>query len=115
VIITCPTAVVLVIVVWYWPFPIGVTTLTWLPPFDVKTMFSLESGCFALSSTVAVAVVVDWPSARMGFELNWTLTVLGGPVWVNVAVPDVPAVLLSVAVIVTWPMVLAPVVEIVAA
>jgi hypothetical protein len=59
---------------------------------------------FPLASvTVAVASVVDAPSATIDGGESVTLTVLAGPgVWVSVAWPLIPAVESS-AVMVDWP------------
>jgi hypothetical protein len=80
--VTDRTAVVLVIVAEYVPSPLEVTLDTVLPAFVPIVMVSPATGLPFTSVTVAVAVVVDVPFARIDAGARATLT------W-PVAAPDV--------------------------
>lgn len=71
----------------YVPLPLLVTPpMNWSGSLDEKVTGSLNSGCPWASVTVAVAVVVERPSARMVDGFSIRLTPAGGPAaWFKVA------------------------------
>ena len=65
-------------------------------------VISPETGCASASVTVAVAVLVELPLAKITGGASCTITVVAGPtVWMRDAVPEGrPAGVLSVAVMI---------------
>jgi hypothetical protein len=105
VIVYVPAVVVARIVAWYVPGaePRRIVP-TCCPPELENVTPSPVAGPPSGSVTVAVATVVEEPSAPMEGRLRSTVTLVAGPpVCVNVARPDNPETELSVAVIVDAP------------